>query len=435
MNCIPAKICVYGLWHLGSVISGCLASLGFDVTGLDNDASVVDRLNLAHSPISEPGLNKIIADGICNFKLNFTTNISEVSHVELLWVTFDTPVDENDIADVDFVINNLKNVIQQLPQKSIVLISSQLPVGSVSKVEEYAKSIDRDDIEFSYSPENLRLGKAVDLFLRPDRLIVGVRNDSVKNRLGAILSLITTNIIWMSVESAEMTKHAINSFLAVSITFANEIASICELVGADAKQVEQGLRTEQRIGPLAYLSPGTAFSGGTLARDIAFMSVVAADNQISIPLLSAVKLSNDFHKDWVKRRLLYKFGNLLGKVITVWGLTYKPGTDTLRRSLSVEFCNWLISEGAVLHVHDPAVKELPVKWEGVIRYSSLKESLSGSTALVISTQWPEYRAFNLSDFEGLQTGFVVVDPNRFLYSLAHLSNIEYLSVGSSNKSL
>ncbi|EQD40130.1 UDP-glucose 6-dehydrogenase, partial [mine drainage metagenome] len=222
-------------------------------------------------------------------------------------------------------------------------------------------------LSFACSPENLRLGKALDVFLKPDRVVVGVRSVRDKERIGRLLQPITDRIEWMSVESSEMTKHAINAFLATSVVFANEIASVCEMVGADAKEVERGLKTEQRIGPKAYLSPGVAFAGGTLARDIEFLKVVSQEHQLSIPLLESVKTSNDQHKGWVRHKLKALFPNLNGVVIVVWGLTYKPGTDTLRRSLAVELCDWLIEQGAKVRVHDPAVKELPLEWNGLVQ--------------------------------------------------------------------
>src|SRR3990167_1300173 len=204
-----------------------------------------------------------------------------------------------------------------------------MPVGSIRRLESIAQKLcPTKSIGFAYSPENLRLGKALDVFLKPDRIVVGVRSSQDKERIDRLLRPITDRIEWVSVESAEMTKHAINAFLAISVVFANEIASICELVGADAKEVEKGLKSEARIGPKAYLAPGGAFAGGTLARDVSFLTHIGATNERPTPLLSAVLTSNDVHRLWVRRTLERLLGALDGRCIAVWGLTYKPGTDT-----------------------------------------------------------------------------------------------------------
>jgi UDPglucose 6-dehydrogenase len=235
----------------------------------------------------------------------------------------------------------------------------------------------------------------------------------------------------MSVESAEMTKHAVNAFLAASVTFINEIASICELVGADAKEIERGLRTESRIGPRAYLSPGGSFAGGTLARDISFLNSVSAQQGLITPLLSSVKVSNAQHKHWVERKLHSLFPDLSVATIAVWGLTYKAGTDTLRRSPAVELCNWLISQGAKLCVHDPVVKELPQEWAvKVSRADDPVTALKDAHALVISTEWPQYKNISADAIANTAPRLAVLDANRFLPSLAGDARVRYVAVGT-----
>lgn len=427
------KICVQGLWHLGSVTAACLASVGHDVIGFDSDQATIDDLSNGKAPLFEPGLDDLIQNGLASSKLKFLSSANvATANVEVLWVAYDTPVNENDQADVEFVISQIEGVLPCLPIGTTVLVSSQMPVGATRRLETIAaaKFADRD-FGFAYSPENLRLGKALDAFLKPDRIIVGTRSERDRLRLEKMLLSVTERIEWMSVESAEMTKHAINAFLATSVTFANEIASICELVGADAKEVERGLKTEPRIGPKAYLSPGGAFAGGTLARDINFLDQVGSSKGLRTPLLAAVKPSNDEHKNWAKRRLLGKFPDLAGKIIAVWGLTYKPGTDTLRRSLSVELCNWLLGQGAKLRVHDPAVVSLPAEWGGcAIQCSNPTEALQGASALVVATEWPEYQDVPSSDISCATDGILVLDANRFLNKLAIVRGVEYTAVGT-----
>ena len=426
------KVCVLGLWHLGSVTAACLASVGHDVTGLDSNSGIVEKLQKAEPPVSEPGLGDLIREGISADRLRFTTNAKiAISSAEVLWVTYDTPVDENDQADVEFVFEEVLKLLSFLSSDTTVLVSSQLPVGSIRRFEDIsAEKYPEKNIRFAYSPENLRLGKSLDVFLHPDRVIVGVRRPEDREILNRLLGAITDNILWMSVESAEMTKHAINAFLGMSITFINEIASICENIGADAHEVETGLKSETRIGPAAYLSPGAAFAGGTLARDIEFLKDIGSLNNLVNPLISAVRKSNDEHKKWIQRRLFAVLGDLKGKRIAVWGLTYKPGTNTLRRSLSVEMCNWLQEQGAEIAVHDPSKCELPDNWLGeVVRSKTPLEALEGACALVIATQWPEYREINVSDVENIAGQFAVFDSNRFLSDFNKSSVISYYSVG------
>ena len=426
------KVCVLGLWHLGSVTAACLASVGHEVTGLDSNSGIVEKLQKAEPPVSEPGLDGLIREGINAGQLRFTSDAKiAISSAEVLWVTYDTPVDENDQADVEFVFEEVLKLLSFLSIDTTVLVSSQLPVGSIRRFEDIsAEKYPEKNIRFAYSPENLRLGKSLDVFLHPDRVIVGVRRQEDREILNRLLGSITENILWMGVESAEMTKHAINAFLGMSITFINEIASICENIGADAHEVEAGLKSEMRIGPAAYLSPGAAFSGGTLARDIEFLKDIGSSNNLVNPLISAVRKSNDEHKKWIQRRLFAVLGGLKGKRIAVWGLTYKPGTNTLRRSLSVEMCNWLQEQGAEIAVHDPSKCELPDNWLGeVVRSKTPLDALEGACALVIATQWPEYREINVSDVENIVGQLAVFDSNRFLSDFNKSPVISYYSVG------
>jgi UDPglucose 6-dehydrogenase len=428
------KVCVHGLWHLGSVTAACLASVGHEVIGLDADSVVIKNLAQGKAPLYEPGLDALLGLGISQGRLEFASSvIDSVKSAEVLWVTFDTPVDDDDNADVNFVLNEIKTLLPQLSTNTTVLVSSQMPVGSIGLLEEFAKdNLPHKCLQFACSPENLRLGKACDVFSKPDRIIVGVRTDEARVILEKLLTPITDRIEWMSVESAEMTKHAINAFLATSVTFANEMAAICELVGADAKEVERGLKTEMRIGPKAYLSPGGPFAGGTLARDIEYLGITSGSRGLITPLLSSVRRSNDEHKNWVRRKLLSEFGTLAGVHIAILGLTYKPGTDTLRRSLSVELCDWLIEQGAKISVFDPAVQGLPERWKNqVIRASSAIAAVIGADALVVGTEWPEFRQEAINIAEKLKPDTVVIDPNRHLSFGEHLFDLRYLAVGTS----
>ena len=432
------KICVQGLWHLGSVTAACLASVGHDVVGLDSDANIVDNLAQGKAPLFEPGLDDLIQSGIANGKLGFSvSHLQALEDADVLWVAFDTPVDDEDQADVAFVQHQVEIALSYLPKGAVILVSSQMPVGSIRKLEEFAqKSLSNKDLTFACSPENLRLGKALEVFLNPDRVLVGVRDNNTRKNLEKLLLPITDKLVWISVESAEMTKHAINAFLAVSVTFANEIAAICESVGADAKEVERGLKTEARIGPKAYVSPGGPFAGGTLARDIAFLGIESKLHNIDTPLLSAVRTSNDQHKQWVRRKLQQEFDTLSGLSVAIWGLTYKPGTDTLRRSLAVELCDWLLIQGALVRVYDPAVKQLPRHWvDKVVHCTTALDALKDAQVLVVGTDWPEFKQSALGLTGVANQRIIVVDANRHLQAQLSQQKFKYLAVGTPSKTI
>jgi len=259
------KVTVAGLWHLGTVTAACCAQAGHNVVAYDEDAAIVGQLEQSRLPVDEPGLCELTAAAMAGGKLQFTTDQKELSSSELLWICYDTPVDENDKADIGFVTGRISGLLAFLKPGSMILISSQLPVGSTALLEKK-----HPEFMFACSPENLRLGKAIDVFTKPDRVVLGVRNQQAHAPLKRLFEPITDKLEWMSTESAEMTKHAINAFLATSITFINEIAGICEKTGADALEVERGLKTDARIGSKAYLHAGGAFAGGTLARIFSF---------------------------------------------------------------------------------------------------------------------------------------------------------------------
>jgi UDPglucose 6-dehydrogenase len=427
------RVCVQGLWHLGSVTAACLAASGHDVSGLDVNTVTIEKLKLGKAPLFEPGLDDLLQAGMDQGRLHFHSNPAQaLAGAEVMWVAFDTPVDDDDQADVAFVLDQVQLALPHLANGAVVLVSSQMPVGSVRKLEAFAQqSLSGKKLEFACSPENLRLGKAIEVFSEPDRIVVGVRSARAREVLQKLLAPITDRVEWMSVESAEMTKHAINAFLATSVTFANEIAAICELVGADAKMVERGLKTEARIGPKAYVSPGGPFAGGTLARDIEFLGIESRAHQLVTPLLSAVRPSNDEHKHWVQRKLLQQFGSLGAVTIAVWGLTYKPGTDTLRRSLAVELCDWLLSQGASVRVYDPEVKEIPQRWSGrLTRHTTALEAVSGADALVVGTEWPELRQYAAELAAQAKPTLVVIDANRHLQAQLARTGFKYIAVGT-----
>ncbi|OFX74485.1 MAG: hypothetical protein A2X12_02175 [Bacteroidetes bacterium GWE2_29_8] len=426
------KVGVFGLWHLGCVTAACLSSVGHDVIGYDPSIENIIKLQSGEPPLFEPGLAELIAQGIKNNKLKFSSNFSELSQVEIAWITFDTPVDENDNADVDYVKNQIISIFPFLANNALLLVSSQLPVGTMKVLrEEFKKKNPSSNLDFAYSPENLRLGKAIDIFLHPDRVVIGCDAEKEKIRFQQLFKNITNNIIWMSVASAEMTKHALNAFLATSVVFINELAVLCEKVGANASEVELGLKSEARIGPKAYLHPGGAFAGGTLARDVTFLQNISDEKLVPTKLFSAILESNQIHKQWAFRRIIDSLGDIKGKTIAVLGLTYKPETNTLRRSESIETCRLLSNSGANVSAFDPALKELPLEYQNFISLKlSIKEAIANADAVIISTPWPEFLKIEADDFVKYMNKPLIFDVNGFLNKIFNNDNrIKYYFVG------
>jgi UDPglucose 6-dehydrogenase len=431
------KVCVQGLWHLGTVIAACLASGGHSVTGLEFNTSVVENLIRGNPPLYEPDLAEMLLSGLANSRLTFTTDVaSAVTGADIVWIAYDTPVDDEDRADVEYVIARIEQIFAYLQPGVTVLISSQLPVGTTKRLEiDYAAAFPLKPASFACSPENLRLGKALQAFTNPDRVVVGIRSETDQKKITQLLQPFTDHIEWMSVESAEMTKHAMNAFLATSVIFINEIAAICEKVGADAKQVERGLKSDTRIGSKAYLAPGGPFAGGTLARDVNFLAQIGQQKELPVHLFRAITDSNNAHKGWVLRRLVDALDSLDGKTIAVWGLTYKPETDTLRRSLAVELCSQLACQGAQVQAYDPRVQSLPVQLAANINLSPhALDAVQNAHALVVSTEWPDFLQITADEVFGKMALPWVLDANRFLSTTLGIdSRFHYLAVGKGNE--
>jgi UDPglucose 6-dehydrogenase len=423
------QVCVVGLWHLGCVTAACLARGGHHVVALDPDAALVGQLRQGKPPLFEPGLDDLIGEGLAAGRLRFESDPACAGVAEVVWVTFDTPVDDNDVPQPSVVVDYVASLRHHLPAGCLVLVSSQLPVGTTRKLAASWRA--RDGITFGYSPENLRLGRAIDVFTKPDRVVVGLETEVDRSKVTALLAPFTTNIVWMGIEAAEMTKHAINAFLATSVAFMNEIATICEQVGADAKEIERGLKSEERIGPRAYLSPGGAFAGGTLARDVTTLANLGHGLGVPVTLVSAVRDSNNQHRSWPLRKLKERLGALNGRRIAILGLTYKPGTSTLRRSGAVELALGLRAEGAEVVAFDPAVSELPPEIVGQMTLaSSPAGALKGADAAVLATPWPEFRGLPWPDLLPAMRRPIVVDAGGFLATpLRDRPGIAYAAVG------
>jgi len=426
------KVCVYGLWHLGSVTAACLAKAGFETLGLDPDPQTIARLSGGWPPLFEPGLEALTRDGLASGKLRFAADPACVAEADIIWVTFDTPVDEEDRADDGMVARAVERLFPHLRDGAVVLISSQLPVGSTRKLERAFAVAQGRCVSFACSPENLRLGKAIEVFTHPERIVVGIRDSHARIVLEPLLARFCETLIWMSVESAEMTKHALNAFLATSVTFMNEIATVCERVGADAAEVEWALRSEPRVGQRAYIRPGAAFAGGTLARDVMFLTEIARQHDLTLPMLSGVVPSNKNHRRWPVNQVLARLGGLRGRRVAILGLTYKPGTDSLRRSPGVEFCRELVAAGAAVSAHDPAAEALPADLAArLTRTETAMAALEGAEAAVIATEWPDYRALVPEELLKTMVRPLILDQGRLLADrLAGDGRFQYITVGT-----
>jgi UDPglucose 6-dehydrogenase len=423
------RVAVYGLWHLGCVTAACVAAAGHSVAGVDPDARVVSGLEGGRPPLEEPGLAELVVAGLERRALSFTTEAERaLADAEVLWITFDTPVNERDEADVAFVRRRLEEVASAIRPGTLVLISSQVPVGFTAAL---ARDWHARGLRYAYSPENLRLGRAIEAFRRPDRVIVGLRDQSDRPTLVALLGPLCERVEWMSIESAELTKHALNAFFAVSVAFANEVARLCEVAGGDAKEVERGLRSERRIGPGAYLAPGGPFAGGTLARDLRALEALGQRHGAGAPLLTAALQSNAVHQAWLQRKIVEALGATPEPVVAVLGLTYTAGTSTLRRSAALETCAWLAERGVRVRAHDPAVAALPPDLGArVTLCESPARALAGADLALLATAWPEYRGLGADELVAVMRQPRILDPGWFLAeTLGRDRRIRYIAVG------
>jgi UDPglucose 6-dehydrogenase len=430
---------VVGLWHLGSVIAACLAGAGNRVIGIDPDRALVNGLRAGHPPVSEPGLEDLMRSNAD--RLSFACDPHALAEARFVWLAFDTPVADDDNADVEWVLAQGVKLLAHVRPGTLVVVSSQLPVGSIATLQERCAAARSDGgLRFACVPENLRLGRALESFREPDRIVAGVRTEADRIELAELLAPFSSEVEWMRVESAEMTKHALNGFLATSVAFINEIAAICESVGADAEEVSRGLKSERRIGPHAYLGPGDAFAGGTLARDIGFLCGLAEHEGLPAHVFAGVADGNSAHKHWTRRKLMELLGDdtaaeadaLLDRNVAIWGLTYKPGTDTLRRSSAIELCRWLVSVGAIVRVHDPAVGALPsdlaTKMELCV---TPLEAAYEADALVVCTPWPDYLDVPVEEMLSALARRQVIDPAGALRGvLGHRPDVRYVCVGT-----
>lgn len=417
------NVTVLGLWHLGSVTAACTAR-HHRVTGLDFDEAVVTGLRAGRAPLHEPGLDDLLAAGLASGRLIFSSDATVAATADVLWVCYDTPVDADDRSDLPWVMERVAWVLPHLRPGTVVLVSAQLPVGTCATLARAHPAL-----HFASSPENLRLGKALDAFEKPARIIVGA-TEPARRPLETLLRPIGAPLIWMRPESAEMVKHALNSFLALSVAYINEIAALSETVGADAQEVAAGLKSDPRIGARAYLGPGGPFAGGTLARDVVSLTRLGAAQDIPLALIPAIKESNDRHRGWNFRKVRAALAGVPSPVVAVLGLAYTPNTNTLRRSAAVELCRQLLAAGMKVQAYDPLIRTADAEHRDLPLAASAADALRGAHAVVICTEWPEFRDY---PWPALLAGLarpVIIDANRLVEkAVAPVPGVVYLTVG------
>ncbi|MGP0066220.1 MAG: UDP-glucose dehydrogenase family protein [Isosphaeraceae bacterium] len=411
------NVCVIGLWHQGIVGAACLADLGGTVVAADHDASKVALLNGGKAPLFEPGLDELIGKGLAVGRLRFSTEVARsVQGCPYVLIMFDTPVNDRDESDLSGVFSAAAEIAPHLEDGVVLYVTAQVPVGSCDRIAQIVRE-GNPSLRFgiAYSPENLRLGQAIDRFLHPPLPVIGADDPATLDRLEPLLAPLGVKWVKVGLRTAEMTKHALNAFLATSICFANELGNLCDEVGADGNRIAEVLRLEPRIGPKAMLFPGLGFAGGTLARDMQTLRSLGDRSGLETPLLDGAWDSNQQQNRLVLRKLEKAFGSLSGVQAAVLGLTYKPDTSTLRRSASLEIIADMVRAGMRVSAHDPKADRAEVAAQTDFRFvEDVYGAVEGADVLVLITAWPEYKALDFARVRRLMSGSLVIDTANML---------------------
>lgn len=411
------RICVIGTWHLGSVVSACLADLGYTVIGTDQNNRSIEVLNKGIPPLFEPGLEELIKKNIKTNRLSYTTHIANaVKGCNHVLITYDIPVSENDELDLSVTFATVNNIAEHLENNTVITVISQVPIGTCEQIKAMIQKLNPAvDFDIAYSPENLRMGQAVERFLHPERIVIGAENDATLEKVENLFSVIHAPIIRMDLKTAEMTKHAINAFLATSISFANEMGNLCDEVGADASKLAQALASDTRIGPHLPLSPGLAFSGGTPARDLLILQNLGDRLNYQTWLIDGVVQVNEQQKKLVIKKLEKIYGSVGKLTVGVLGLAYTAGTSTLRYSTALEIINRLVYGGAFVKAYDPKAdtEEVRTHWEFAFCEDPY-QTATNSDALVIAADRPEFRELDFDLIKSVMKKPVIIDAKNML---------------------
>jgi UDPglucose 6-dehydrogenase len=413
------NITVVGTGYVGLVVGACLAETGNTVVGADVDDGKIERLRENVLPIYEPGLDDYVERNQKQSRLSFTTDIAAaVATADVVFIAVGTPPDEDGSADLRHVLNVAKVIGENMSRELVVVTKSTVPVGTASKVAAVIGETARFPFHMCSNPEFLKEGAAIEDFMRPDRVVIGVETDHARSVMAELYApFVRTGkpIIFMDIPSAEMTKYAANAMLATRISFMNEIAMLCERVGADVDNVRKGIGSDGRIGP-AFLFPGPGYGGSCFPKDVKALVRTSREYDVPLRVLGAVEEANDAQK----RRLFQKLTSIAGPVkdrrIALWGLAFKPNTDDMREAPALVLVDELLEAGARVVAHDPvAMPEARRRLDSRIEFAENGyDAIDGADALVVVTDWNEYRHPDFARMRRLLRTPVVVD-GRNLY--------------------
>ncbi len=439
------KITIVGTGYVGLVTGACFSEVGIDVTCVDIDQKKIDNLNKGILPIWEPGLEDLVKRNTENGRLHFSTKLSEsLDGVNIVFGAVGTPPDEDGSADLQYVLEVAREVGRHATDYVLMVTKSTVPVGTAEKVrtalqEELDKRGSDIPFDVASNPEFLKEGAAVNDFLKPDRIVVGTDSDRAKKLMEKLYKPFTMNghpVIFMDIVSSEMTKYAANSMLATKISFMNDIANLCEIVGADVNAVRKGIGSDRRIGPY-FIYPGTGYGGSCFPKDVKALVKTAEQHGYDMAVLKAVEDVNQRQKSvlYAKAKTYFK-GNLKGKTFGIWGLAFKPQTDDMREAPSLVIIEKLLAEGAKVKAYDPvAMEETKRVLGGKIEYAKDKyDAILDVDALFVVTEWPEFKVLNFKVIKKLLNEHVIFD-GRNVYDVEEVKNngFKYFGIGVGDK--
>jgi len=429
------KIAVVGTGYVGLVTGTCFAEVGIDVTCIDIDEKKITNLRNGILPIYEPGLEEMVTRNVKQGRLHFSTSLAEsIKGADVAFIAVGTPPGEDGSADLKYVLAVARGIGENIENYTVVVTKSTVPVGTAAKVRaelENALSKRGASVEFDVAsnPEFLKEGAAIDDFLKPDRIVVGVaseRGEEMMRRLYKPFLLNGHPIIFMDIPSAEMTKYAANSMLATKISFMNDIANLCEIMGADVNKVRQGIGSDARIGT-KFIYPGIGYGGSCFPKDVKALIKTAQENGYDMQVLQAVEGVNEAQKEVLFNKVKKHFGNdLKGKKFAIWGLSFKPKTDDMREAPSLVIIEKILAAGGTVSAYDPvAVAEAKHTLGDSIHYAKDQfEALVDADALLVVTEWPEFRSPSFEVVGRLLKGKVIFD-GRNIYDAAELKNLGF----------
>ena len=432
------KIVMIGTGYVGLVSGACFSEFGFDVTCVDKDEKKIAKLHKGDIPIYEPGLDELVGRNYAAGRLSFTTDLgSAVAQADAVFIAVGTPTRRGDgHADLSYVHAAAAEIAAHLDGYTVIVTKSTVPVGTGQQVSDIVRKTRPDaDFDVASNPEFLREGSAISDFMRPDRVVVGTSSEravDVMRQLYRPLFLIETPILFTSLETAELTKYAANAFLAVKISYINQIADLCEKVNADVHDVAKGMGLDKRIGG-KFLHPGPGYGGSCFPKDTLALVKTAELFESDVPLVSGVVSYNSERKQEMAQRVIDAMqGDVAGKKIAILGLAFKPETDDMRESPSIELITKLTKKGALVTAYDPAaMEEAKQHLPASVTYAETTAAcLKGADCAVLVTEWNEFRALTPLSFTELMAGNVLVDlRNVYDPSAIRAANIHYSSIG------